>query len=138
MHRRFVSLAPEDSLLDAHQTMSLARLRQLPVLRDGVLLGVVSHRRILEASLAQLDRSKRSERASHLRAIPVSRVLDGPPEGLSPGTSLAEAAARLTQAEAGCLPVVERRPEGPRMVGLVTETDLLQAAYDPWFQGRVE
>ena len=42
-----------------------------------------------------------------------------------------EAAARLVRSQAGFLPIVEPGPGGPRLVGLVTESDLLRLAYDP-------
>ena len=45
---------------------------------------------------------------------------------ISPKATLAEAAALLLQHKIGCLPVVD--PAG-KPVGLVTETDLLRAAY---------
>jgi CBS domain-containing protein len=48
-----------------------------------------------------------------------------------PQMPLAEAAACVARSRAGCLPVVESSPKGPRLVGLVTEGDLLRAAYEP-------
>ena len=35
----------------------------------------------------------------------------------------------------GCLPVVEPEPGGLRLLGLVTESDLLRRAYVPGFEG---
>ena len=37
----------------------------------------------------------------------------------------------MLRLQIGCLPVVEATPEGPRLVGLLTESDLLRAAYLP-------
>ncbi len=43
--------------------------------------------------------------------------------------SLAAAASRICHLNIGCLPVVERTSRGPRLLGVVTESDLLRAAY---------
>jgi len=47
---------------------------------------------------------------------------------IAPGATLGEAAALLLGRRIGCLPVV--KPDGT-LVGLVTETDLLRAAFLP-------
>jgi CBS domain-containing protein len=49
-------------------------------------------------------------------------------------TSLAEAVALMADAAIGCVPIVEASDAGPRLIGLVVESDLLRAAYDPWFK----
>ena len=52
------------------------------------------------------------------------------PRAIEPEGTLAEAAACLWRLRLGCLPVVEDSPQGARVVGLLTEMDLLRAAYD--------
>jgi CBS domain-containing protein len=49
----------------------------------------------------------------------------------SPDTTLREAAERMLRFKIGCLPVVERGPDRLELVGLITESDLLRAAYAP-------
>ena len=55
--------------------------------------------------------------------------MEGRPFSLTPGAALDEAAARLVDRDDGCVPVVEELSE--RLVGVLTETDLLRAAYEP-------
>jgi CBS domain-containing protein len=111
--------------------MRLARLRHVPVASDGVLRGVLSYRRLLEAWIAR----QLGEGLPGGASVAVARVMDAAPASVGPRASLAAAAAILVAANLGCVPVVETRPEGLRMVGLVTEGDLLRVAYDPVFSG---
>lgn len=133
MRRRFISVTPEESLYQADRLMRLARIRHLLVVEDGVLVGILSHRDILEASIARLEDCLPQERSGYLRSIPVRRMMRHTPETVPPACPLQDAAARMVQFRIGCLPVVEHAPEGPRLRGLITETDLLRAAYDPEF-----
>ncbi len=125
MRRDFVTVAPDESLAEARQIMRLARLRHLLVVKDGALVGIVSYRDLLELLLAD-----GRPPSPHL-GDPVEVAMVRAPLSLSPEQSLAYAASRLWRLQLGCLPVVERERTGERLVGLITEVDLLRAAYDP-------
>ncbi len=123
MRRDFVTVAPDESLAEARQIMRLARLRHLLVVRDGVLVGVLSYRDLLELLLTD-------GRPPGL-GRPVEAAMAPSPTYVTPEKPLAYAASRLWQLQLGCLPVVEESEAGARLVGLITEVDLLRAAYDP-------
>lgn len=129
MRTEFASLRPEDRLDLADQVMTLGRVRHLPVLDgDGRLVGIVSNRDLLEASLTSVLSFEASERRGFLRSIGVSEVMTSEVETVGPQTPLGVAAARIIRNKIGCLPVIR---DDRTMVGLVTETDLLIAAYLP-------
>ncbi len=128
MRRQFMSVAPDASLLDAEQVMRLARVRHLAVVRAGVLVGLLSYRDVLEASIVRLLH----ERLGHLRVTRVDGLMHRRPHTIGPEAPLAEAAHRLARLHIGCLPVVQASRSGPRVLGLLTESDLLRAAYDSW------
>jgi len=135
MRRNFISVAPSESLLEADRIMRLARIRHLPVVEGGWLVGVLSHRDVLDASLARLEQRDPAERTDHLRSIPISEVMQRNPYTADPHTTLADAARRMLRLKIGCLPVVRRGSDGEELVGLITESDLLRAAYVPDFTG---
>jgi CBS domain-containing protein len=115
MRRDFVCAEPEESLEAACQTMRLARLRHLLVTRGDALVGILSYRDLLERPKGFDWVGARIGDA--MRPEPLCVVaLDTP---------LGEAADRMCRYGYGCLPVVN----GGQLVGLVTETDLLRAAY---------
>jgi acetoin utilization protein AcuB len=138
MRREFITVSPEDSLLEAHQLMRMARLRHLVVVRDGLLAGILSYRDVQEQALAQLESHRGKDWISLLGAIAVADAMAAPPYFVTPETPIADAAIRLHHLRLGCLPAVEVRPEGARLVGLITESDLLLAAYDAFARATEE
>ena len=123
----FASLRENDRLDLADQVMKLGRVRHLPVLAsDGRIVGIVSNRDLLEASLTNVLEFEREQRTTFLHAVDVAEVMTREVETIAPDTPLGVAVSRLIGHRIGCLPVV--RADGV-MVGLVTETDLLAAAY---------
>ena len=131
MRRHFISVSPDDSLLEAAQLMRIARVRTLPVTVNGVLLGLLNHREILGALLSRVDHSAERPGIETLDGLCVHELTIQGGGGVAPDTPLALAVAQLCELHSGCIPVVEDSPEGvPRIVGLLTEGDLLRAAYD--------
>ncbi|HTO68275.1 MAG TPA: CBS domain-containing protein [Myxococcota bacterium] len=135
MRSNFISASPDDSLLEADRIMRLARIRHLPIVRKGVLVGLLSHRDVLAASVAKLEKCEPSDRLEHLRGIAIREVMSRDVETALESTSLASAAVRMLRLKIGCLPVVRANADGPQLVGLLTESDLLRAAYAPDFTG---
>jgi acetoin utilization protein AcuB len=129
MRTEFIAVEPEESLLTATRLMRVARLRHLLVVRKGILVGVLSHRDVLECLLEDLEASPNKSRAEVVGEFPVEGIMRSPPDTVSRDCPLQQAADRMLRLRIGCLPVVETTSEGSRVVGLVTESDLLRAAY---------
>ena len=127
MRTEFASLRETDRLDLADQIMKLGRVRHLPVLDpEGRIVGIVSNRDLLEASLTNVLDFEREQRQGFLRSVDVAEVMTREVETIAPDAPLATAASRLVGHRIGCLPVVR---DDRVMVGLVTETDLLAAAF---------
>lgn len=131
MRTQFISVDPQESLFAADRLMQLTRLRHLPVVRGGILVGVVSHRNVLERVVTELEEGPGRTRRESLMGIPVERVMQAPPEAVGSSSPLQRAAAQMLCFKIGFLPVVEWTDAGPRILGLLLESDLLRAAYDP-------
>lgn len=131
MRRRFIELHPVDSLLEAERLMRMARVRLLPVVVDGALAGVLSHRRLLASSLGANGASPAVSSARWLQEGRVDALMDRHPSVVTPETALREAVELLIELADGCLPVVAGEGgEPPSLVGILTERDLLRAAYE--------
>jgi CBS-domain-containing membrane protein len=96
----------------------------MPVLEAERLVGIVSSRDLLAASLSKHLAFDASERRTFLRSVTVSEAMTRDPITIEPTATLREAAERMLQHRIGCLPVT--RSDGS-FVGLVTETDLVRA-----------
>jgi acetoin utilization protein AcuB len=105
-----------DSLGTAHALMRLHAIRHLPVLRDDMLVGMLSERDILEYR-ANL------EGADDWTRVAVSGAMDRSPQTAGPDDSVTEVTGRLATSKLDALPVVELG----RLVGIVTVTDILAA-----------
>ncbi len=132
MRKDFITVEPHEPMLEVVQTMRLARLRHVIVAQDGALLGMVSYRDLVEL-LSKAPGGLEGEHGDERIDLAMRPDL----HTTTPDEALPAAASRLWHHHVGCLPVVQASPEGIQLVGLITETDLLRAAYDPLFeQGR--
>jgi CBS domain-containing protein len=125
MQTEVVTLGRTDRLDLVEDIMRLGRIRHLPVLEEGRVVGILSSRDLLAASLSKALEFDRQERRTFLRSVAVEEVMTPEPLCVAPGATLAEVAAILVHRKIGGLPVV--KPDRT-LVGLVTETDLVRAA----------
>ena len=107
MQREVATLRADDRLDLAEDIMRLGRVRHMPVLDGERVVGVVSHRDLLAASLTRVLDFEPSHRRTFLRAIEVREVMSKEVVSVVPETPLAEAARLLVTRRIGCLPVVE-------------------------------
>jgi CBS domain-containing protein len=126
MRTQFVTLKTEDRLDLADDVMKLGRIRHMPVLEGKRLVGIVSQRDLLAASLSRALDFEASHRRSFLKSVAVNEVMAQAVVNVGVDTTIREAALLMVRRKIGCLPVVTA--EGAP-VGLVTETDLLRSAY---------
>jgi CBS-domain-containing membrane protein len=125
MQREVATLEASERLDLADDIMRLGRVRHMPVVDGNRVRGIVSQRDLFAASLSKTIDFEPTERRAFLHAIDVSEVMSQDVMSVSPDTTLREAARRILRHGIGCLPVVE----DDTLVGLVTETDLLRAAF---------
>ena len=121
MQEKLVTIGASDRLSTVEDIMALGRVRHIPVVHGGRLVGVVSERDLLRASLSTLAH-RSDERRAFLDAIDIAAVMSAPPIVVAPGDTAEVAALVMADEKIGCLPVVDRG----ELVGLVTETDLLR------------
>ena len=107
----------------AKEIMSWAHIRHVPVVdRDGRVVGMISNRDLLRASIASIStRIARMERDQHLWSVPVREVMRTEVETIRPDAPVQEAARKMMEGKVGCLPVVD---EG-QLLGVISEFDLL-------------
>lgn len=122
MTRDPFSVAPDASLADALRLTREHRIRHLPVLRDGVLAGIVSDRDIRLAMPSPLTEPDEG-RAEFLARTPVSAVMTADVITVGPLEAVEDAAKLMHRHRVGSLPVTDA--DG-RLLGIVTETDILR------------
>ncbi len=122
MSETIVTVSADDSLSTVEDIMRLGHVRHMLVVRGGQLVGVVSERDLLRASLSNLGSFGNDERRAFLHVMEIKRVMSAPPVVIDHDATVEHAAAAMAQRKIGCLPVLE----GDRLVGMLTETDVLR------------
>jgi CBS domain-containing protein len=122
MQREVVTLELNDNLDLADDIMRLGRIRHLPVVSGGDVVGMVSQRDLYRAAVSSLLQLGRPAEHEWLARIPVRAVMTTRVFTVPPSASVRTAATILADKQIGCLPVVD---DGT-LVGLVSETDCLR------------
>jgi acetoin utilization protein AcuB len=131
MTRKLVTLPPEASVAEALTLCRERRIRHIPILEEGRLVGIVSDRDLRDATPALGDQ----ERASALQEIQVGDVMTREVITTVPEDSIENAAQEMYEHKIQSLPVVA---EGPivdevsavaeeELLGIVTTSDVMRA-----------
>jgi len=111
-----ITVVETDSLGSAQRMMSKSRVRHLPVISEGKLVGMLSERDVLLARA-------RNDGEDDWWAIRVHDVMSTPVQIAAPQDSLTEVAGRMAASKLGAMPIVEQG----KLVGIATVTDVLDA-----------
>ena len=117
-----VTVSEGDRLSTVEDIMRLGRVRHMPVVRAGTLVGVVSERDLLRASLSSLTDFKTDAHRAFLHGVEIAKVMSTPAVVIDPEATVKQAAQQMADGKIGCLPVVD----GDALIGLITETDVLR------------
>jgi acetoin utilization protein AcuB len=122
MVTELVTLDVDEELSLASDIMNLARIRHLPIVEGETLVGIISQRDLFRASLASVMGYDYAETRDHLKNVAIREAMVKNVISVSPDADVHEAGRIMLEKKIGCLPVVE----GNRLVGMVTETDILR------------
>jgi CBS domain-containing protein len=123
MQREVVTLGAEDRLDLADDIMRLGRIRHLPVVENGRVVGILSQRDLFRAAVSSLLQLRHAEEREWLARIPVRAVMTTEVFTIPPGATARAAVGVMLEKRVGCLPVVDAHGA---LVGLVSETDCLR------------
>jgi CBS domain-containing protein len=126
MSSKVVSISHDDTLQTVSEIMELGSVRHLPVVRGGELMGVVSQRDLLKASLSSVMGIAADEQSVFLAGVSIADVMSSPAVSVDIDASVQEAAGLMAERKIGCLTVLD----GEKFAGLVTETDVLRCFAD--------
>ena len=123
MTTEVVTLTEDETLAHAQRCMARGRIRHLPVIRDGRLVGLITHRDLLAASFSIFAEVKADEQRRVFATVPVAEAMHRDVVTVSPILGVSQAARILLENKYGCLPVVD---DDSHLLGIVTEADFLR------------
>ena len=118
-----ITTRAEASVLEARQLMMDKRIRHLLITEGSKLLGMVTDRDIRLTLPSPASSLSVWEISYRLAVLIVASVMTKSVVIVSPRQDAREAALLMLDHKIGALPVVD----GGRLVGIITETDLLRA-----------
>ncbi|MBK8996899.1 MAG: CBS domain-containing protein [Myxococcales bacterium] len=122
MTAKVVYMLEEENLERIGKGMERFKFRHLPVVDGGKLVGIVSQRDYLRASVSDLDPDFALKNDNLKRNIFVAEIMTRGVVSVRPDTPLLDAAKLLREHRFGCLPVTEA--DGS-LVGIVTDYDFV-------------
>jgi CBS domain-containing membrane protein len=117
-----VTLKPEDTLDLANNVISLGRIRHIPVVEDGRLVGLLSERDLMGAATTEIFGLKQKRKSALLKTVLIKDVMKKRVITVKPDTPIKDAAQLMADKKVGCVPVVS----AGALVGLVTTIDILR------------
>lgn len=123
MSTDLVTLTEDETLAHAQRCMARGRIRHLPVVRDGRLTGLVTHRDLLAASFSIFAEIECNEQRRVFDTVGVVEAMHRDVVTVTPDLGVAQAASILLENKYGCLPVVD---DQGMLLGIVTEADFLR------------
>ena len=126
MKTQLVTLNADSKLGFANDIMYLGRIRHLPVVKGENVVGILTQRDLYRASLTSILTNWK-ENKEFLDSIKVSEIMTKNVITIAPDATIEEAAQIMIDKKVGGLPVVKDKN---KLVGLITETDVLQHFVD--------
>ena len=117
------TVSPDNTVPEAIAIMNAHKVRHLPVVEHGRVVGVLASSDVAAASPSKATSFSAGEITYLLNKLKVAKVMTRDPITISPDALLEEAAVAMRDNKVEMLPVVE----GGRLVGIITESAILDA-----------
>lgn len=116
-------VAPEATVAETFELMKSKKIRRVPVVKNGKLVGIISERKLLEVSPSPATTLSIFEINYLLSKTTIDTIMTRNVITVTPGSLLEEAALKMRENNVGGLPVVEK----DKVVGIITETDIFDS-----------
>ena len=126
MTREVVTLDEGQSLREALTLQQRHKIRHIPVVDAGRIVGILTDRDLKRASASLLSGIGQEQYDELLDTTRVGQVMTRNPYTVTPATPLKDVAKILIDRKFGALPVIEKN----LLVGIITDIDLLGALYE--------
>jgi acetoin utilization protein AcuB len=121
-----ITATPDMGILDALKLMQEHKVRRLPVLDKGKLIGIVVESELLRIAPSPATTLSVFEMNYLLSKMRIKDVMTPNPVTVTPDTLIEEAAILMRENVVSGLPVLD----GDKLVGIITETNIFDAFID--------
>ncbi|MCA9937106.1 MAG: CBS domain-containing protein [Anaerolineales bacterium] len=129
MNSNVITISPDTALPDAHRLMTENRIRRLPVLDNGKLVGIVTLGDVREAEPSNATSLSIWELNYLLSRLPIAEIMTEAPQTVGQDATVGEAAHIMMTHKVSGLPVVDN---AGIIVGIITESDIFRMVAQEW------
>ena len=129
MTREVITVSPKVTVPEAHRIMTDNQIRRLPVVKNKILVGIVTLGDVREAEPSDASSLSIWEMNYLLAKLTVESVMTKNPITIPPYATISEAAWSMLEYKVSGLPVIEK--DGT-IVGLITESDIFRLVVQQW------
>ena len=123
MTSNVLTVSSNQPLIEVEQLMRENRIRRVPVVDNGVLVGIISREDIFRALPSMFDPSVGPEHIEQAGRIEAGAIMTRSPVTVDPSTPLEQAALLMRTHKFGSLLVMQDN----QLVGIITETNIFEA-----------
>jgi CBS domain-containing protein len=123
-----ICVTPETTVPEAHRIMTERRIRRLPIVKEGQLVGIVTRGDIRGAQPSEATSLSIFELNYLVSKLTLDQVMTRNPITIRPDETVFDAARLMLQNKIAGLPVVE---DG-KVVGILTESDIFRMIVRLW------
>ncbi len=128
MTTNVITVSSKTSIFDAQKYLSVHKIRRLPVVDKGKLVGIVSDRRIAAASPSAATSLSVWELNNLMAKMTVGEIMTKPVMSISQDATAESALAQAQEHGVGAFPVMDNNN---RLVGIVTTNDFVYRIMNP-------
>jgi acetoin utilization protein AcuB len=135
MTRNVITVTPFTGLFDAYNLLMENRIRRLPVLEDGHLVGILTDSDIMDIRPSSLNSLSGLEMSYFFAQLKVGEAMTVDPMTVGPDETIGQAASIMLEEKISSLPVID---DNERLVGIITESDIFRLVVHDWRQQQQE
>jgi len=123
-----LTVTPQASIAEAWDVMRELAVRHVPVVEDGVLVGMLSDRDLARVNIARVLKVEGADALREELETPIVEVITSDVIFVEPETEVGEVISLLLEHRIGALPVGE--PGTREVLGIISYVDVLRALQD--------
>ncbi|GIK39905.1 MAG: hypothetical protein BroJett011_37380 [Chloroflexota bacterium] len=129
MTREVITINPDMTLPEAHRLMTDHKIRRLPVIDSGRLVGIVTLGDVREAEPSSATSLSIWEVNYLLAKLKIGEIMTPKPITISAEETIGQAARLMLEKKVSGLPVVD---EKQHVIGIITESDIFRMVVQEW------
>ena len=127
------TVKPDTSVIEAYHLMIAQRIRRLPVVDEGNLVGIVTLSDLHQPKPFKKFSMSFLEMSDQLSHITVGEMMTPQPVTIDENTTLGQAAQKMLEHKISGLPVIN---SVGHLAGIITESDIFRLVVEEWTTRR--